>query len=527
MLNNNIQYINVIKSQQNIKIDYQIIKENQIIKNEHSIFLLEENKLSIDTNYKLQTLENNIPKTYICAICEDKNQTIISNDNNTQNIYFNKTHSITLPSSNIEKTKQFYNNGNIDYLVSPFTILQNILNTNLHPNSLNLLILNNNIYSILLDENKQYITSCIKQLTSFEDIQNSDFYTDEIVEQKLYDEIYNLELNENISNITNQFYKENPDADFIQSINIYYNIKQLNDEQLNLLKDNLMIETIYNPISLNELLYDMVKRSSIKKQSFIHPRPKKSTLSLISWILIALITTFLAGALFYIMQSPKEEIKQKEIIKEKKKIVKKIKEIQLPNHININEYIVNSLLDIFETISDDSLLKEIQVEQNESTLIYNFKNPNSYESTLKPKLLKIYKKSENVLTSKNNFTYTAIISNTMPKEKLSTKLTKIYPKSSQNKYLEKKEINLLLKSIFNTNSKIKNLSISTAKYTISRYSITTIVKDPQEFFTTIDRLDTLNYSIHLSYPIEFAKVKDNLEVNFKLQINQNNPNAKR
>ena len=527
MFNNSIQYVNVIKTQQNIKIDYHIMENNKSVKNEHSTFLLDDNNLSIDTNYKLQTLENSIPKTYICAICENENQIIDSNEitakENEKSIYFDQHHNITLANSNIEKIKQFYNDGSIDYLVSPFSLLDSTIKKDLHSNSLNLLILNNNIYVILLDDNKRYITSCIQQLTSFEDIKNSEFYTDDIVEQKLYDEIYNLELNENITSITNNFYKENPDANFIQSVNIYYNIKQLNDEQVTLLKDNLMIDVKYTSISINELLYDMVKKPLINKQNFIKPRPKKSALSLVSWIMIALVTTIVAGGLFYIMQEKDEVIKKEKTIvkKENKKIIKKIEEIQLPNHIDINTYIINSLLDIFEAIDDNSILKEIQLQKNESTIIYNFKHKNSYETILKPRLLKLYQSTENVLTSKNNLTYTAIISNTKPKDKLDNKITKIYPISNKNKFLDENKAKLLLTSFFNKNTKLKFITKSSNKYTSYTYKLSTIVKSPQDFFNAIDNINKKDYSITLSHPIEFAKIQEGLEINFNIKMNQN------
>lgn len=522
----NKQYINVIKTQQNIKINYQILQNNQILKSEQSIFLLEDNSLSLDTNYKLQILQNSTPKTYISAICEDEQQTIVSNTEATStektSIYFDHNHQITLPNSNIENIKQFYNNSDIDYLISPFTILYNILHDDLQASSLNLLILNNNIYSIILDENKRFCISCIKQLTPFEDIKKSNFYTDEIVEQKLYDEIYSLELNENISSITQSFYENNKDASFIQNINIYYNIKQLNETQLNTLTENLMIKVTYNLINLDEILYTIVKKQSIKKQSFIEPRAKKSSLSLGWWIVIVLLTTLVAGGIFYMLQTPEKKSITKTIQKKIKKVKsEKIEEISLPNHTNINTNLVDNLLDIFETISDDSVLKEIQLQKNESTLIYNFTIPNSYETILKPELLKIYEKSENILTSKNNSVYTAIISNTIPKNKMVKKATKKYKTNKQNIFLDKQNAIKILKSFFNTKTTIKNLSTSSTKYTTYRYKLTTIVATPKDFFNIIDKINKTNYSITLAYPIEFAKIKSGLEVNFKLRLNQN------
>ena len=530
MFDKNIQYINIVKTQQNIKIDYEILKNNQVIKNEQSIFLLDDNSLSLDTNFKLQALEQNTPNSYITAICEDEDQIIIKQDDivssSNTNIYFDHSHQISLSNEKIVKSKNFFCEGNIDYLVSPFSILQNKISENLQEDSLNIFILNNNIYAIILDSTKRYCLSTIKKLTSFNDIKESNFYSDDIVEQKLYEEVYSLELNENITNITKEFYEKNSDASFLKSINIYYNIKQLNDEQIETLNENLMLNINYELINIDEILYKMVKKPLIKKQSFIKPREKKSTLSFTMWILIAFITTAIAIGIFYILQVPEEPIKpiKKETlkVKEKKELKKKV-EILLPDHKTINEHIVNHILDIFETISDDSILKEIQLQKDESTLVYNYIKEDSYEKILKARLLKIYEVSENVLTSKNNKLFTAIISNTNILNKLDKKPSKKYKTTSKNKYLNKKESIKILKELFNKQTQIKQISSIDNKYNTQQYSIITLVTTPSELFDIINKINNMNYSIELSYPIEFAKVNDKLEISFRLKINQNIP----
>jgi hypothetical protein len=520
----NKQYINIIKTQQNINIDYKIINNNQIIKNEKSVFLLDDDKLSVDTKYKLQTLQHDIASSYVTAICENKEQTIVSNTQQTSNdktsINFNHNYNITLDNTSIEDTKQFYNND-IDYLISPFSILYNIINTNLIENSLNLFIFNNNIYSIVLDKDKRFIYSSIKQLTSFQDIEQSHFYKDEIVEQKLYDEIYNLELNDNISNITKEYYEQNENIDFLQTVNIYYHIKQLNDEQLSSLNQNLMIKVNYDSINLDDILYEISQKPSINKQSFIAHRKKKTSLSLVWWITIVLFTSFVTIGIFYFLQTS-QDTKEQPIKTIKKQPIKKIEEILLPNHININQNFTKYIKKIFDTISNDSVLKEIQLQKNESTLIYSYTIANSYEKTFKPKLLKFYKKSENILSSKNKSTYTAIISNTNPIEKIKTKIVKKYKK---NIFLDKKKTNEFLKNLFNSKTTIKYISTSKTKYITYSYKIMTIVENPKDFFAIVDTINKTNYSITISYPIGFAKTKKGLEINFKLRFSQNIKNG--
>ena len=56
MLDKTIQYVNIIKTGKNIKIENQILQKDAIIKQENSIFLLQENNISNDAILKLQTL---------------------------------------------------------------------------------------------------------------------------------------------------------------------------------------------------------------------------------------------------------------------------------------------------------------------------------------------------------------------------------------------------------------------------------------------------------------------------------------
>jgi len=523
MLNKDIQYINIIKTQNNIKIENQIFQNNQLKDEEQSIFLLDNDNISNDTIFKLQTLEHNIPLTYTTAIYEDE-QYIVNNDQTTLDtkIIFDHSHHITAPTQKIEQTKQFYNNSKIDYLISPYSILNNLIHTNLKENSLNLLILNNTIYTIILDKDKRYCYSVIKHLTSFEDIKQSSFYNDEIVEQKLYDEIYNLELNEIITDITKDFYDKNNSDTFIETINIFYHIKQLNDEQLKNLTDTLMLDITYTQIDLNKILFEMVQKPNINKQSFIQPRKKKSPFSFFAWSIIALFSTFVAGFIFYYFQTPNKEDNNK--IKELKKITKtikqpiKIKEIALPNHITNNAYIISNIKNIFNTISDNEVLKEIQLQQNESTLVYTFTNENSYEKYLKPRLLKLYNNSENVLSSRNNSIFSAIVSNSDIINKYKPTF-KIYKQDKNSKNFDTNSSYTLIKSFLNNKTTIKKLSTTKTKYTTISYKVLSIVNTPQEFFDIIEKINKTNYSILLSYPIEFSKSKQGLSINFILKFN--------
>ena len=204
---------------------------------------------------------------------------------------------------------------------------------------------------------------------------------------------------------------------------------------------------------------------------------------------------------------------------EKKKEIAKIEEISLPNHILINNNYKKFITDIFNTIGSDSTLKEIKLLKDESTLVYNFKNENSYELNLKPALLKIYKNSQNILTSKNNTYYTAIIANNTVLNPINNKDVKIYKPTKEYKNLSQSTIDKYLKQIF-TDSSIKFNKKLNYKYDTFEYTIIQKTNNPKSFFENIDRLNNQYYSIILKFPIEFIKSNNEINIKYKILFNQ-------
>lgn len=522
MSNKEIQYISIIKMDKNIKLDYQIFTNNKLLPKEQLVFSLNDGNISAETLLKIQLLETESKHTIISAICEDSNQMIVNKKSGKSkddySIAFDDYHNIVLPKEALKQSKDFYNNGNIDYLISPFTILRQELATNSTPNSLNIFILNNTMYSIFLDQDKKFLHSSINFLTPYCDIKKSNFYTDEVVEQILYDEIYILELGTNISSLLNQHYSLNITENQCEQINIFYAIKYLEPKQIEILKENVLVEINYNPLNLEETLDSIVKSENIKKYSFTSKRPNKAIFKIITRVILAIITILGAIYLGYSIQSSNTIA---EYAKTVKKEIAKIEYANLPNHILVNQNMIALIKTLFESIDDNSLLKEMQVSQNESTIVYNFKDTNPYEKTLKPKLLETYEMSENILTSENKGIYTSVISNTHMINENQIHYKKYIP-SQNTKFLSSAEAKKGIEQLFNETSVVKLLSETKDKYTQYKYSIYTIIKSPNEFFEVIALLEKQEYSIMLDYPIGFAKTSKGLELNFRLTINQNN-----
>jgi hypothetical protein len=240
-------------------------------------------------------LEKEIPNSFITAICEDSNQQIVDKTNpklkNSVELTFDASHTIVLPKTNIEYAKSFYNNGNIDYFISPFTILYEETLLQAKENSLNLFILNNHLYAICLNEKKRLEYSCIKFLTPYCDIKKSNFYKDEVVEQILYDEIYLLELSEHITEILKIYSEISNTSLDCKNVNIFYVLKQLQDKHIEALQNALSLEISYLPINIDDAVDAIARRESIQNYSFTKKREKKSKYTIFIWIFIALVTT--------------------------------------------------------------------------------------------------------------------------------------------------------------------------------------------------------------------------------------------
>lgn len=518
-----IQYINIIKVEQNIKLDNQVFTNGKLLTAEQSVFLLDNNKLSQDALFKIKVLENEVQNSFITAICEDNTQQIVnkesSKNKDTMELLFDASHSITLDKANIAITKSYYNNGHLDYLISPFTILHEEIMIDPKQNSLNIFILNNTLYAIFLNEKKRLGYSCISSLTPYGEIKNSNFYKDEVVEQILYDEIYLLELGENITTILKEYYEVSSSSNFCEIVNIFYVIKHLENKHLENLKSNLALDITYAPINIDDTVDAIARRENVESYSFTKKRVKKSKYTILVWFVIALITT--AGALysFYFLQSS-DNTKNTltETISQEK--TKKIQEVELPNHIATNKYLIDLIVKIFDSIDDNSVLKEIQIAQNESTIIYDFKAINPFEEALKPKLLKFYEHSENILTTESKGTFTSIISNVNLLTKAEP-FTKTYIPTTKERFLSTDDGKKGIEQLFNNNAVVKILSSTEDKIVKYTYEVSTTFKTPVEFFTIIKLLDKQNYSIILDYPIEFSQTNKGLEIHFRLIINQN------
>jgi len=534
--NDKIQYVNIKQYDKQLKIDNQILKDKKIIKAEHTSFLIDD-FLSPDAITKIKILQKNIHKTYLTTICESLEQKVVLADDffdeNHEIKRLNATHNIAIPKIDINKKVQYFNHTGIDYIFSPFHILYHHLIANqVNTNSINILITHDIFYALILNDEKKIVYSAVRKLTAFDEIQNSDFEDiNELENQNLFNEIHQLEIQDIITSITNDFYETSNEEVFCQSIAIFYTIKQLTNEQITTIKDALMLEVEYQSIDFNSHLFTLSQQSNASKLSFIHTAKKTNKKSFLPWFFGMIITSALVAGIFFYMQQQEDMRKQKieNIKKAKKAKAAKIladkkaadAKIKLPNHKLENKKISTLVLSILNTIPSNAVLSEIELQENDLTFVCDLLNEETFNKDIKPNLLKLYKTSEILLIQENKPTFNAIIANSgLIVNKVAKDNSK--QKYRANKFISQKNIIKKIQTILPKDSIVDLESKSKKKAKIKTYnfSVTTLISTPKDFFDIIKKLNKLPYSLSIKFPIEFAQTTQGLETTFNLQFNQ-------
>ena len=71
-------------------------------------------------------------------------------------------------------------------------------------------------------------------------------------------------------------------------------------------------------------------------------------------------------------------------------------------------------------------------------------------------------------------------------------------------------------------SDVRYISKVQENFLTYNYTIISLVNTPKEFFDFIAKLNKKEIPLNIKYPIEFAKLKDKIEIKFNLQFHQQN-----
>ena len=518
MFSKESQFINIIKQDKQLKINYKKIKNNQIISANQASFLLQDNFLSKDIIFKLDALKEEVFQTYTSSIIINLNERIIRaknsyNKNDTYCVKLNEEYNLLMKKDSLFEFEHYYKKIGFDYTFSPFHILNLHNEQNPKPNSLSVLIVNYHAYILIVNYKNDIVFYKIVKISSFDDIKTSSFYENEQVGQKLYDEIYYFELNNLIKEAVREYYSKK-NVSFIDQITILYNQKQLDNSQIKNFEDELLMEINYHSISITESLYELSHSSSNKSYSKVKVKKKSFFKAFVS---VALFTIIMALA-YISYDRYKEANMNKELIKQAHSLNE---ELILPNHIIKNTEIKKVLLRHFDIIPYNMVLKKLSLDEMNSFILIDVLDNTTYSKLMQNRFLKYYKRSSIEYSNTDAIVKQAIIQNKGKKfSKNSTLLT--LPKYIQDEFLLEKRVTNQIKNIFPEDTKIEYLNTFSSNIISYNYSLSLTISQPIELFNLIDNLNEEVYSINISYPLKLnVNEEDEIEVNFLLQFHQN------
>lgn len=526
-------YINAVKHDNQLKVDYKKLNNEEIIDTNNSVFLIEdETHLPSDIAIKLNSSQQEIDTTFISTLLINDTTKLIpkvlsSKLKDCEIAKFNNDFDIAVLKSTLFETQNYFEKTGIDYIYSAFHLINLHIDKNISRSEIIVFLFNSKAFIVILDASGIIVHNSILDLPSFETIKKTHFYEDDISGQKLFDEIYYLELNEIIHKTLNSFYEKKSNT-FVEKVTILYVLKQLAEDQIQQLSEDLLLKVEYHPINIDEELFELSRDKHLKK-SFVKPRKKKKKrdFSNLYIFLFVILMAFLSYEVYLridfnalYMSFLKKEV----ITIEKPQNVKKIENVlELPNHITINDKIEQKMKAVLETIPNDVYIKELKIDKDVLELKGNFLKEHTFTDSLKPNLRKLYK----------DVTYT----NLSPDKKINLEgvafarsgleLSKTY-KFFNKQYLTDEFMPLdsvaqQLKVLLPAGAVIKlNTTTSSSSITRFMYTVNILVNEPKEFFDFIETLNEEVYSIHISYPISMQKTAAGIETEFILVFNQPN-----
>lgn len=482
----------------------------------------------VDNNNILEN-RNTLNKEIDHSICYDKidftaiieddlNETINQIQNSTsKTTQIDRYNKISIPKNQYYKIQKDYTALENCAVFSPYHILLDQAKIENRNFTLNILIYNSKIYSIVVNENFQIIFYNINKLTPSEEIESSKFYTNDAQKQQLIQEVLQLELQKNIKNLIEEFYDQE-DSFFIENINIFDPQMILKIEHTDKIAKNISLEIYHQNIDINEILLRLTQKElNYNNLSYTNIKPEQRKDNSIYFILPILAILGLAiGYYFVITKSTIDNYKQTHtpVVKSTAPIKKDLK-VQLPSHQELNKKLINNLDYILDSITYDGFIEELTIEKNSATLKLQLLHNDSFIKNIQPNLLKVYSDIKVLETKEFEYIYnskvqcTNLIANTH--EVKTTFQT--YP---QNKIYSEEEIQTLIKSSF------KNIQIISTKSKDFTYSLEVkkSINTPKEIYEIVSKLDSFNRAINISYPITLKKTEDRLEVEFILQYHQ-------
>lgn len=514
-------YINAIKYKAQLKINYKKLSNDDIVETNSSTFIAKDEILGRDIATNINNNAAQIDKTYISTLLlQDETRLLKKNQaspKDTTVVPLNEEYNVAVSKNTLFETKNYFEKCGVDYIYSAYHVLNLHIEQNPCNNNLVILLFNNQAFCVILNTKGEIVFNKRIPLTPFEEVQDSSFYENEVLGQKLYDEVYALELHEAIQETIEEFYSITKNV-FIEKVSLLYNLKLVSEEVIQNMSDEFMIEVTYHPISVDEELFELAKDKHIHK-SFIKPRSKPN--NSFKNIVFTLITIAIILAIAYTLMPIAELMNnqtQEQRVEVKQPVVEK--KIELPNHVEKNEIIETRVLKHFEIVPYDVVLKELVVEKNSSKMDVNLLNKDTFIKVIQPELSKSYNLSQITFKESDSHILDALIEAEGLKNKKIVKFRDYKDTYIENEFMPIIRVTEQVKMLFPKGTIVNFKSSFKSEVVTFNYLINAVVEKPLEFFDMVSALNNELYSINISYPLSFVKTDAGIEIEFILQFHQ-------
>ena len=191
-------YINAIKYDTQLKLDYKKLSDNEITEANNSVFLVDDEILAHDIAHKLNTSQKEINNTYISTLLISDTtklvpKSISSKLKDCELAELNSEFDIAVLKTTLFETKNYFDKTGVDFIYSAFHILNLHIEQNPCNSNLVILLFNNQAFCFILDTKGDIVFNKKIDLTDFEDDLSTYPTTDSFVSlEGLNDRHYDL-----------------------------------------------------------------------------------------------------------------------------------------------------------------------------------------------------------------------------------------------------------------------------------------------------------------------------------------------
>ncbi|WP_198304590.1 hypothetical protein [Arcobacter vandammei] len=514
-------YINVLKDDAQVKLEYRKFSNNLILETNNSNFLCKDDILPTDIAQKLNSSQEEIDFTYISTLLLSDTTSLVPKElsskiKDCEIAKFNMEYDIAVLKTTLFETKNFFVKTGIDFIYSAFHIMNLYIEKNICRNEFLALIYNDKAYILILNSAGIIVDNKILDLPTYQSVKSTHFYDDDLEAQKLFNEIYYFELNTIIQNSLGEFYSKHSNT-FVEKVTLLYSQKQLDNSDIEKLSTELFLKVDYLPISIDEEIFELAKDNRNQK-SFVLPRKKRVKRDFKYLYFVIFLAVIFAGLYKFYTLLDFEMLKERFSPKQEEFIATN-SSLRLPDHVNFNDRIEKEIRAIFNTIADGISIDSLKLNKN-SLEMELFSKDEENLALMRPLLISIFENSkvESLEKGKKQDFKALVVAKDFKDFNTSYKnFDKEYlidEQMSNERVLEQ------LKIFLPENALIRYIGENKKEYLKYSYIINILVKEPKDFFTLIDNLNNELYSINVNYPINMVKKGNIIEIEFNLDFNQ-------